>query len=224
MLISLKWNFLFVHVPKTAGSSLHNLLAPHAQKKNRTLPRRIISHLPLYEDPSKAYFRVHTKALDFQKKISPETFARLHKFAAVRNPYDQMVSYFRFMQRNTGSKQYAEAQNWCFADAVSYFERKNRRKPINQTSWLIGNNGECLVDRIMFFENIANDVSELRSFLGLDTMGDFPHYNATSRGHYRDYYDDKLKRRVERLYEADFDYFGYTFHKSSPTKNRLIKV
>lgn len=222
MLISLENNFLFVHIPKTAGSSLHQALRPYAQNKNRTPWRRIISHLPVHEDTSKAYFRTHMKALEFQKKIAPETFFRLHKFATVRNPYDQMVSYFRFIQRNQNSKQHQDAQKWCFADAVSYFERKNRRRPINQSSWLIGKNGECIVDRIMFFETITKDVSDLTAFLGLNTTAELPHINTTTRGHYRDYYDDNLKRRVEKLYEADFEHFGYTFDKSLPTKNQLI--
>ncbi|MFY0694267.1 MAG: sulfotransferase family 2 domain-containing protein [Lentibacter algarum] len=224
MLISLQKNFLFIHVPKTAGSSLHHILEPYSQQNNRTLVRRLMNHLPLRQDISKAYFRQHAKCDLLQRQIAPKVFNSLHKFAAVRNPYDHMVSYYKFIQQNRQGSWYKKAQNWSFSDAVSYFEKRNNIQPVNQTSWLVDRNGEFIVDRILFFESISEDFHKLADFLELEGSHKMPHHNVTIRSDYRDYYNNDLKLRVEALYKSDFDNFGYQFDSPSPTTSPLKQV
>jgi hypothetical protein len=46
MLISLERKFLFVHIPKTAGTLLRTVLDPFCLPRNRTLVRRALWWLP----------------------------------------------------------------------------------------------------------------------------------------------------------------------------------
>ena len=86
-------------------------------------------------------------------------------------------------------------------------------------SWLVDKKGAFLVDRIMFFEHIEADFSDLAAHLGLSKDVKLPHVNITKRTDYRDYYDDdNLKRRVEALYAPDFEAFGYEFDAPFPKK------
>ena len=196
---------------------MHNLLKPYSIPSNRQLIRRLISHLPVKENVENAYFRQHSKSEVFLKKLGPEVFEGLHKFAVVRNPYDHMVSYYGFTKKHKGGRLYKEAQSWSLSESIGYFEQKNKREPCNQSSWLTNKHGAFLVDRIMYFEHLQDDFSDLAKYLQLGDDVKLPHLNTTQRTDYRDYYDDDLKRRVEQLYAPDFEAFGYEFDTPAPT-------
>lgn len=220
MLLSLEQNFLFIHVPKTAGTSLTQVLSPYALPRNRTPMRRVLSWLPVRENPSRAYFRLHVTAEQVRRKLAPELFEKLHKFAVVRNPYDYAVSYYSFTRNNPTSRRHAEAQNWSFGDFLDYFERKDRWMPRSQSAWLVGRDGRFLMDRVMFVEQLEQGFTELTEHLGLPGLS-LPHANRSPRKDYRGYYTPELKAQVERIYAADFDHFGYDFDRGLPTRSPL---
>jgi len=221
MPISLSKNFLFVHIPKTAGSTVHIALRPYCVNRNRTLFRRAISWLPVKENPEKAYIRGHSTSEVFRTKLDPALFQKLHKFAIVRNPYDHAVSSYVFTQTNTHGRRYKDAQNWSFADFLSYLERKDRIMPRNQSAWLVNRRGDLQVDRILFSEDLDRGFAQLCAFLDIDYEGSLPRVNVMKRKDYREYYSDELRQRVDVLYKRDFDLFGYDFETGKPMRNPL---
>lgn len=221
MLLSLEKNFLFVHVPKTAGTSLTEVLAPYALAKNRTPLRRVTSWLPVRENPARAYFRQHDTAAHIRRKLPAALWDRLHKFAAIRNPYDYAVSYYAFTQNNPSSRRYREAQGWTFGDFLDYFERKDRLMPRAQSAWITDASGAFLVDRLLFVETLASDFDALARQLGLPEGTVLPHSNKSPRKPYQDYYTAALRAQVERIYALDFKHFGYDFDTGLPTANPL---
>ena len=220
MLISKSKNFLFIHIPKTAGTSITEVLSSYSIPKNKNLVRKFSSYLPIKEDFDKAYFRAHPKAISIYKKIGKKEFDKFFKFAVVRNPYDHAVSYYHFLKKNPSSRRHSEAKKWTFEDAVSYLERKNKILPINQTSWLVNERGEFIVDKILFFENIATEIEKLFNFLKVDTST-IPHSNSTKRDMFNTYYNEELKSRVKSLYARDFDHFGYCFERNEASTSPI---
>jgi len=148
-------------------------------------------------------------------------FQNLHKFAIVRNPYDHAVSSYVFTQTNTHGRRHKDAQSWSFSDFLSYLERKDRIMPRNQTAWLVNRCGGLQVDRILFSEDLDRGFAELCEFLNIKYAGKLPRINAMKRKDYREYYSGDLKRRVEALYERDFDFFGYDFKNGKPVRSPL---
>lgn len=221
MLISTRKNFLFIHIPKTAGYSLYKTLSPYGFESNRTPVRRITSWLPFKENPELAYFRGHSTAEVFRRKLDKDMFLRLHKFAVVRNPYDHAVSNYVFTQNNPKSRRNHAAQNWSFSRFLSYYERKTRIMPRHQSAWLVDRSGKIQVDQILFFENLKQDFDDLAGKLGLTGEIELLHDNKSPRSDYREYYTADLKHRVERLYAPDFEFFGYDFEVGLPTRNPL---
>lgn len=55
MLLSLEKNFIFIHIPKTAGDLDH--ACAQTMEPKRTQWRRILSHLPVRETPERAALR-----------------------------------------------------------------------------------------------------------------------------------------------------------------------
>src|SRR5262245_15151679 len=99
MLISHSHHFIFVHISKTAGSSMKRALAPYCNQPPRAGLRKLPSHLPVRGDPLKVAFRRHTTARWARMKLSPLVFERYTRFSVVRNPFDRAVSNFHFVQQ-----------------------------------------------------------------------------------------------------------------------------
>ena len=83
MLVSKSKNFLFIHIPKTAGTSINEILSNHAIPKNKNLIRKISSYFPVRENINKAYFRAHPKAVSVSKKIGQKEFDKFFKFSFI---------------------------------------------------------------------------------------------------------------------------------------------
>jgi hypothetical protein len=62
MLVSRKFGFLFVHIPKTAGISITRALEPLCEPRTESLLRRLSRHLPIREDVAKVCLPRHATA------------------------------------------------------------------------------------------------------------------------------------------------------------------
>lgn len=211
MLLSIEKNFIFIHVPKTAGSSITGALRPWCLRPRRTPWRRLLSHLPLREAPEKANLRQHDKAGWARLKLPHELYAGAHKFAVVRNPFDLAASNYHHLRRKSGRHHHRSAQNWDFRAFLAYMERKNRLSRIDQTSWIADSQGNLIIDEVLRFESLVEDFNSLvgRLDLPLDMM--LPRKNVSPPHNYRALYDEETRRIVQRLYSRDFERFGYEF-------------
>ena len=158
-------------------------------------------------------------------------------FAVIRNPYDRVVSeYFFRKQRYYRGDRTAHLANlnksfeeWTVSTygegefcTREFFNRNDidfnshnmvgdtLRWFISQTQWLCDENGDLLVDDLLRFENLDEDLAlffkKYRIPAGLD------HHNASSRrSDYRGYYSKETRELISEYYADDFQNFGYTF-------------
>jgi hypothetical protein len=206
MLVSSEKKFLFVHIPKTAGSSITNVLRPFSHPQNRTLRRRVTSHLPIREAQDAAYFRVHDRAHWARIKLGRTTYDELHSFAVVRNPFDLAASHYRFLQERTPERYGKRGANWSFLDLLQYLRRARRR--FDQTSWVTDRSGAIIVDRIMRFETLPQDFSELALDLGLPSTV-LPKVNTTQGRDLETNFTNEAIKEIQAIYAPDFERFGY---------------
>ena len=71
--------------------------------------------------------------------------------------------------------------------------------------------GQGQVDFIGKVESFVHDVNVIREKLGLDPVDELPRRNKSTHGHYSEYYDDRTRDRVAELYAMDIEAFDYTF-------------
>ena len=76
MLISHSHQFIFVHISKTAGTSLRRVLDPYCSQPPRVGVRKLLSHLPVREDP----YKVRVPAACHRALGAPETLAARVRF------------------------------------------------------------------------------------------------------------------------------------------------
>ncbi|UDL88914.1 sulfotransferase family protein [Mesorhizobium sp. PAMC28654] len=211
MLLSLEKNFIFIHIPKTAGSSITHALWRWSVKPEKTQWRRLLSHLPVREAPEKANFNQHDKAAWLRRKLPGPLYDSAYKFAVVRNPFDLVVSNYHHLRRKTTRRRHRQALGWDFRTFLRYLERKNRLSRVDQTSWILGRDGSVIIDQILRFEALAEEFNALTEKLGLPKDIKLPRVNVNEPFDYRAHYDDEAKAVVERLYARDFERFGYAF-------------
>lgn len=181
-----KTDFIFVHIPKTAGTSIVDFLGLYSKK-----------HLTLIQI----------------KELVGLDWYRSFKFSFVRNPYDRAVSQYFQQQRvakRIGIKNYKVSfEEWV----INCFERKNKKYMkwdlgfLTQYDWLKNHKGEIELDYIFKFESLENDTKLLSKIIG--TKAVLNHKNKIERKNYKNYYTPKSKQIIEKYFKNDFVNFNY---------------
>lgn len=219
MILSLTHGFIFVHVPKTAGSAVTTALRPHGHRAPHTVSASIRRRLPMVEPPETAHFRIHDTAAHIRAKLSPEVYARFLSFSVVRDPFDHAVSHFEYMKQFRSRRIAARFARMSFeaylADRMKkrrIFDRLFARLP-DQTHFLLGPDGRLAVDRVLRFESIEADFRALAAEL------DIPAAAMTRRNPTRarrpgrplaEWYDATTADMVRHFYRRDFALLGYS--------------
>lgn len=193
MLINNDYNFLFVHIQKTAGSSISYVL------KN-------VNGTSIYRPQ-------HTRIKDIDIN-----FNRYFKFCFVRNPWDRLVSWYNMHSKARviiPFQQYLMNDSKGFSDyirRINVINCSNTLKSLsfNQLDYMVDKNGVLRMDFIGRFENIDDDFNVICKKLNLPNSS-LPHVNGFDHKDYREYYNDEDREYVANLYKRDIDYFGYTF-------------
>lgn len=218
MILSTSHSFIFVHVPKTAGTAMTAALEPYGVGATRTLWRRALRWLPLREAADRAYFRKHETAAAMQAKLGPEVFRRFHRFTVVRNPFDHAVSHYEYLKEFRNPRRAAGFAAMSFAEYLDW--RVSARGLLvpsfsvlpDQAHWLVDGEGQLMVDRILRFETLAADWARLVADIGLPGL-ELLHVNRTraksDRKPFAAYYTPDTEEAVRRLYRRDFALFGY---------------
>jgi hypothetical protein len=155
----------------------------------------------------------HLSAKDLRRILPEETFNNYFKFAIVRNPWDRMLSQYLFDRLFKQPRKEREARrDFSFDEFSDYIRGLPAFLRQGQYEFITDEKGECLVDFIGRFENLASDFRALCRRMGVPERH-LPHINSSRHTHYSAYYTEETKRRVEELFEEDIEMFGYRFEK-----------
>jgi hypothetical protein len=217
MLLSHSRRFAFIHVPKTAGSSVFIALKPYADRVDDYWANRWLAaagiHVNHLAPVAYRKFRPHVAARTLQQWLPAEVFAGLFKFAFVRNPWDLLVSSYHFLKSKPEHRRSRLVRSLpSFADYVEYEIRRGR---LLQTSMLCDRQGRLLMDFVGRYESLAADFATICGRLGLEAT--LPRVNASARGDYRDHYPPALAARVAEAFAPDLERFGYSFDVGAHT-------
>jgi hypothetical protein len=149
------------------------------------------------------------------------------KFAFVRNPWDRLLScYFDKTVReatpplqvpvNAAVELYSNMPFAEFVEAVCRIpDKKADRHFRSQHPTVYSPDGRLMADFVGRFETLQEDFARVAGEIGAPGL-QLPERNQTyssKRGsrHYRDFYDDRLKKLVHQRYVYDVEAFGYSF-------------
>jgi hypothetical protein len=196
---------IFIHVPRTGGTTILTLLGLWKPERSADLQT-------LFGDLGPLDLQ-HLTLAQVRQFLTPAEFAAYFKFAFVRNPWDRAVSaaLWRARFRDEGVRDLRDYVDW--AEGVN---RRGPRRPsdihaLPQSAFVMDAGGRIGVTSIGRFERYAED---LAAILGRfrKIRDPLPHkLQHPDRRHYRSYYDGGLKARVAALYAEDVARFAYAF-------------
>ena len=216
MLISVKYNFLFVHIAKTGGTSVRAALAPLRWRDPMYIPQFIasrLSHATGHRIASK--LPRHARIIAAKEMLPQELFDKLFKFAFVRNPWDLQVSSWHHLKRERPQliehiADFNEFIRWKLDPERPYQYHIDTSIEF-QTDYLRDLDGTILIDFIGKYENLQEDYEEACRLIGIKPPP-LPHKRqAKDRQSYRTYYDDALAAKVADYFKTDIESFGYVF-------------
>lgn len=199
---------IFVHIPKTGGTSIEDAIWPK--------PRRGEDLWMGFIAPGRNKYQTgglqHLLARQIRIEVGGDVFTRYFKFSIIRNPWDRVISQYSYLKQRPDLQDYfgvkADAPLAQYLAAIS---RSDHVQVMPQLNFLRDGNGTMLVDLIGRFETLAQDAREIFRRIGIDDAV-MPHEaKSDRRSGYRDYYDDETRERVTELYAEDIAHFGYAF-------------
>src|SRR6056297_1476065 len=101
MIISPGRRFIFVHIPKTGGTSMALALEARAHRDDILIgdtPKAIKRKRRLTALKPRGRLWKHSTLADIDGIVSPEDLDGLFVFTMVRNPWDRMVSYYHWLR------------------------------------------------------------------------------------------------------------------------------
>lgn len=176
------YQFIFVHILKTAGTSIEQLFCDFPT------------------DQQDVAFK-HS-GIDFYYQQFPREAAEYFKFTFVRNPWDRLVSQYQwrlFKRYQDPNQSFAE---WLESSYEMWQESQLR---------MISINNEIKMDFIGKFENLQEDWHKICDILGVHNRT-LPHLNDLSnRPHYTNFYHDHSRKLVAAGCRAEIEHFNYAF-------------
>jgi len=209
MLVSESHRFVFVHVQKTAGTSITEILRPLCLQPPAGRLARTASDLGLVRDWRRYHFRKHAPLRRAERILPPELFASFFKFAFVRNPWDRLASWYEFILQDTAHKRHGVVSRLPDFDA---FVRRELARPRRAQWWmLVGRDGRLGIDFAGRFERLEDDMSSICRRLGIPCRP-LPHVNRTARrAPYQQYFSPELAALVRERWAPEIEAFGYSF-------------
>ncbi|MCA9049828.1 MAG: sulfotransferase family 2 domain-containing protein [Planctomycetaceae bacterium] len=210
MLVSYERNFLFVHIPKTAGTSIRNSLSAYAVCPESFWENRLLTRFGIHVNTvgpwHRKWFRPHCSADDIRRHLPADVYNRLFKFAFVRNPWDLLVSLYNFIPSRPTHRHRKRVADMSFADFVDEW---TRRPEILQAPRIRDRQGRLIVDFVGCFENVSLDFKVICSRIGITVT--LPCHNRSRHDDYRSSYTEPLKQLVAERLAEDIEFLGYTF-------------
>lgn len=230
MIVSHRNGFVFMHVPKTAGTAISIALTPlcgsediiaawtpHNDEFRDEVPgwrdwpqnaRVPVSKLTPRQTVSCVRrqrlprYGPHTHAKEARKLIGARRWNRYLTFAVERNPWDKAVSSYFFKQQTRSDVN----------DFPSFLRSAPRRFFSDPEIYCI--DGSLAVDRVLRFERLTEYFSDMCDTMGLEipVLPDaLTEYRPAANRDWRPMYSDADAEFVAEVCATEIELFGYTF-------------
>ena len=215
MLICHRHHFLFVHIAKTAGTSVRSTLNRLRWRDPYFIPQFICSRISgLTGHRIACKIPRHAKVIAAYEMLPREVFDGLFKFAFVRNPWDLQVSSYHHLKRErphlVGDRDFETFLRYKLDPARPYQYHLDTSIAL-QSDYLVDLHGKVLVDFIGRFETLGDDFITICQRIGVKPPALEHKRQAKDRGGYQKYYTAETAALVAQHFAADIAMFGYTF-------------
>jgi len=200
MVVCHQRKIIFIHIPKTGGSSIETMLSDNGRYELH------------YHCVRNGRSQHHLTAFELKYALGP-MYQNYFKFAFIRDPYDKMISeYYWCKTPRTGYRSGQSFDDFLkyVEDVVNnqkYFKYIDNDHFIPQYYYLF-HNKKLLVGNIYKFEEINTVLPMLKAKFKINA--EIPHLNKSiKKDEEKLVLTDEQKERIYKLYKIDFDVFNY---------------
>ena len=221
-MISHKYKCIFLHIPKTAGTSINSFYLDKSLKHSEANYDYLYGWCP----KRKLHMQHATvKQLLETDLVSQKEWENYFKFCFVRNPWDRAFSDYYWMMNDRKIKDSFENyinKQGKFSKVLNDKTNINYRGDhlISQSEFL-DTNGVAPINFIGRFENFEKDILKVNKELGIDEKFNIHLNKGKVKKHYSKFYNSAKKDMVEEKYNEDIVNFGYCYEEE---KNLLEKI
>jgi len=205
VILSVTKKFLFIHIPKTAGTSIRQVLEPFGVTEYFSYSKGIEKYIV-----ARNKFPPHLSYVAAAEVLTVD-LNRFYKFTFVRNPWDRYVSMYEYFRKDTKHAMHRRCMSCSFEDFIddvtagrATFDTKNQLDYIVRPARL------GPIDFIGKVENIETDFSIICRTIGIENTV-LPVLNTTNHKNYESYYSDALKGKIADFCKPEIEVFGYAF-------------
>jgi hypothetical protein len=181
MIISDVNKFIFIHIPKTGGTSISSSLINYGDS--------------------------HPWKHQLARKFSNKKYQDYFKFSFVRNPWERLVSmyHYKFSEMLSYNKKFVIP----FEEFIKFmFSRSNE---FYSSQWdFVSKNNLNLMDFIGRSERIQKDFDTICDKIKIP-KSTLSHAVKSGHKHYTEYYNKELEGIVKKEYAMEIEYFNYKF-------------
>jgi hypothetical protein len=205
-LISHELKAIYLHIGKTAGTSVENLL--HHQPLDASVANREL--LFGYDKEERIYLQ-HANAKTTQRLVGEKVFQDYFKFTVVRNPYTRMLSVYHYLI-DQHSKQFGSFEGYIHAlpKLLSQPLAGSHHSPQTDYTHIDGN---FVCDHVCRFEELPFSFNPVVIELNLNKGLSRENNQSSKKWKMRSvasYYSPSMRQIMQDLYEGDFISFRYS--------------
>ncbi|WP_029035381.1 sulfotransferase family 2 domain-containing protein [Salinimicrobium terrae] len=223
-MISHQYKCIFIHIPKTGGSSIYKFFHPDVP---------LLPDTPNYDIhygwcPERKIYLQHATAFQLLNTglVSEEVWKNYYKFTIVRNPWDRSYSDYLWAMRTSAIKDsftnYITARG-DFEKIFAYPQKPGYKGDhLKPQKDFFDKDGRYAVDYIGRFEDLVFHIEKVAGHLGLKRKFNVKINGSTSRyPHYSLFYNKSRKKLVEHFYAQDISKYGYNFEDKKKGLQRI---
>jgi hypothetical protein len=201
MIISHKYKFIFIKTQKTAGTSIEIYLSQQCHDRDITTP--INPYVSPHIARNHEGFYNHISACEIRSRIPKAVWKNYFKFCVERNPWDKTLSHYHMLCSQKGG-------NLSFERYLS-----EARLCVDHSLYTDEKNAGIIVDRIIRYEKLVLELSEIFALLDIPFEGSLNVYAKSEyrkdRRHYSEVYTEHQRCIVEKAFAWEIQTFGYDF-------------
>lgn len=214
MILSHQYRFIFIKTNKTAGTSVEIALSRFCGPDDVITP---VSHddevlrsetggrgPQNYKTGSgRRKFYNHMGAAEIRKLVGDDVWDSYFKFCIERNPWDRVISLYYWRNKEEPRPTISE---FIESETISALRSKGLE--------LYTIDGVVVVDRILRYENLEEELDEVRRLVGIPPPLELPRAKASFRNDrrpHREVFDDEQRRVIADRFQEEIELLGYEF-------------
>ena len=227
MIVSHKYRFIFIKTGKTAGTSIEIFLSRHCGNEDILTPIRppVPGHIPrnhrgfwnplpefqsrpqprmetLRDLRQRRKFYNHIPARVLRLRVPADIWREYFIFCVERNPWDKALSHYAMVNERSGGKLTLDdyITNGFFPQDFDKYTDKS---------------GRLLVDRVIRYESLAEELGQVFAMLGVPFDGDLGIRAKSGYRHdrrpYQEVYNERNREIIAAAFAREINMLGYRF-------------